>query len=203
MFFEPGRHKEAGLPHNPLKALVLPRPIGWISSLDRDGTVNLAPYSFFNAVSDDPPMVLFSANRKLDGSAKDSVANIEATGEFVANIATYDLRAAVKKSGDAVPPEVDEIALTGLTPVASHKVAPPSVKEAPAHLECVLERTIALPPGADGRHCTLVLGRVVGIDIDEAVLKDGLVDVRALQPLARLGYLEYGAIFDAFEIDAD
>lgn len=200
MFFEPGHHRAAGLPYNPFKALILPRPIGWISSLDAEGTVNLAPFSFFNAVSEDPPILLFSANRKEGGERKDTLANIEATGEFVANIATYELRDAVKKSGEAVGPEIDEIALSGLTPVPSERVAPPRVREAPAHMECVLERLVEMPPGADGRHCTLVLGRVVGIHIDPGVVADGLVDVRRLRPLSRLGYREYAATLDAFEV---
>lgn len=200
MFFEPGHHRAAGLPHNPLKALVLPRPIGWISSLDAGGRVNLAPFSFFNAVSDDPPIVAFSANRTAEGGPKDTAANIQATGEFVANLATHALRVQVRDSGQAVPPDVDEFELTGLTAAPSEKVKPPRVAEAPAHLECVLERAVDLPAGADGRHCTVIFGHVVGVHIDEAVLVDGLIDVRKLQPLARLGYKEYGAIFDAFEL---
>ena len=130
-----------GLPHNPFISLVIPRPIGWISSLAADGTVNLAPYSFFNAVAYSPPQVIFSGGARVPvpggGAAiKDSVANVEATGEFVCNVATWELREAMNATSAEAPPEVDEFALAGLTMAKSELVAPPRVAESPIHLEC-------------------------------------------------------------------
>jgi len=199
MFFEPGHHSDVGLSHNPFKALIMPRPIGWISTCDRQGRPNLAPYSFFNAVSDDPPLVMFSASSRETHTRKDTLVNVEATGEFVVNLATHKLARQVKATGAALAPGEDEFAHAGLTQSPSELVAAARVAESPAHLECLLYRTIPMPAGADGRHCTLVIGRVVGLHIDAAMIRDGKVDVAALQPLARLGYSEYASIFEAFE----
>ena len=133
-----------GLAMDPFKALVAPRPIGWISTLGKNGVVNLAPYSFFNAVSEDPHFVMFAS-----GGRKDSQRNAEETGEFVCSLATYDLREAMNRTSAAVGPEVDEMRLAGLTPAPSRLVAPPRVKELPVAFECRYWRTIELP-GRDG-----------------------------------------------------
>src|SRR6478735_11632674 len=125
MYYDP-RRNDHGLSHNPITALVAPRPIGWISTVSRSGVVNLAPYSFFNLVSGTPPFVMFSSKPR-----KDSQRNAEETGEFVCSLATYDLREAMSKTSAAVGPEVDEMRLAGLTPAPSRLVAPPRVKESP------------------------------------------------------------------------
>ncbi|MDZ4791317.1 MAG: flavin reductase family protein [Hyphomicrobiales bacterium] len=183
-----------GLRHDPFKALVAPRPIGWISTLSRTGTVNLAPYSFFNAVGTDPHYVMFAS-----GGRKDSQRNAEETGEFVCSLATYDLRREVHQTGAAVPPDVDEMQLVGLTPAASAFVKPPRVKESPVALECRYHYTVQLP-GRDGGpgDYSMVIGLVVGVYIADEVISGGIVDIRKLRPLARLGYADYSVVDDVF-----
>ncbi|MHA1523330.1 MAG: flavin reductase family protein [Alphaproteobacteria bacterium] len=185
-----------GLPHNPFKALVAPRPIGWISTLSANGVANLAPYSYFNAVADSPPIVIFSST-----GIKDSADNARKTGEFVCNIATYDLRHAMNKTSAAVPADVDEFALAGLTPVPSRLVAPPRVGESPVALECKVIKIQPLADLVDGPcNSHVVFGQVVGIHIDDAVLVEGLVAVEKYQPLARLGYFDYCRVDTVFSI---
>jgi flavin reductase (DIM6/NTAB) family NADH-FMN oxidoreductase RutF len=197
MFYRPGVEPH-GLAHNPFKALVAPRPIGWISTLDPDGQVNLAPYSFFNAVSDTPPMVMYASNgRKLGrGERKDSAANIRETGEFVCSVVAYGLRHAMNASSGPYAAGEDEFTRAGLTKAPSRVVAPPRVAEAPAALECRLWRMLELP----GRENTLVLGEVVGVHIDEGVIVKGKVDVTLYRPVARLGYRDYGAVDEVFAL---
>jgi len=201
MFYRPG--EPHGLPHNPFNALVVPRPIGWISSMDAAGLVNLAPYSFFNAVAYFPPQVIFSGTgAHAAGGLKDSVKNIEETGEFVCNLATEGLAQAMNLSSVSAPRTVDEFEVAGLTKAASAEVAPPRVAESPAHLECKLVRVVELettdPEAAPNR---LVIGRVVGVHIDDAVLVDGRVDITKLKPLARLGYMDYAPVREVFEMN--
>lgn len=197
MFYRPGLDPH-GLPHDPFKALVAPRPIGWISSVDAAGVVNLAPYSFFNAIADRPPMVIYSNTGLKDGGGerKDTLANIRATGAFVANIVPLALAEAMNTTSAPFPPDTDEFAAAGLTPAPCRLVAPPRVAEAPAALECRLWQIVDLP----GKANHLVIGEVVGIHIDEAVLVDGLVDVTLYQPVARLGYREYSAVSEVFRM---
>ncbi|HRH89669.1 MAG TPA: flavin reductase family protein [Rubrivivax sp.] len=181
--------RDHGLPHDPFKALVVPRPIGWVSTIGRDGVANLAPYSFFNAVSDRPPMLVFSS-----GGTKDSLRNILDTGEFTCSIATWALREPMNLSSATVARGVDEFALAGLTKAASRFVAPPRVAESPAAFECKLWQTLALPAPRRGEGYTLVIGSVVGVYIDEAFIVDGIVQSGAMRPLARLGYMDYSVL---------
>jgi flavin reductase (DIM6/NTAB) family NADH-FMN oxidoreductase RutF len=182
-------HLKHGLTHDPFKALVVPRPIGWITTVGPDGVVNLAPYSFFNAVSDVPPMVMFASSGR-----KDSLRNIEASGEFTCSIASQDLVDAMNLSSAAVPPDVSEYTLAGLATAPSLVVAPPRVAASPAALECRLFNTVELP-GIDGKPgTTVVFGHVVAIFVDERVVKDGLVDTAAMRPLARMGYMDYAVV---------
>ena len=161
-----------GLPHDPFNAIVGPRPIGWISTQSAAGTTNLAPYSFFNAFNYVPPIVGFASI-----GYKDTVRNVQETGEFVWNLATRDLAEVTNQSCAAVPPEVSEFALTGLTPLASTLVAPPRVAESPVTFECRSTQVLQLQ-GADGAAVDtwLVLGEVVAVHIDTALLKDGVYD---------------------------
>ena len=185
-----------GLALDPFKALVAPRPIGWISTLGRNGVVNLAPYSFFNAVSEDPHFVMFAS-----GGRKDSQRNAEDTGEFVCSLATYDLREAMSRTSAAVGPEVDEMRLAGLTPAPSRLVAPPRVKESPVAFECRYWRTIELPGRNDGLSGNaMVLGQVVGVHIADEAIIDGRVDVTRLKPIARLGNGDYAVIDAVFTL---
>ena len=180
-----------GLPHDPFKSCVVPRPIGWISTIGADGAVNLAPYSFFNAVATEPPMVMFSSNGKQAHGTKDSVANAEATGEFVCNMATWDLRDPMSQTSRPVPPEVDEFELAGLETQPSELVKPPRVKTSPIHLECVYHQTLELPCDIEGGRNAICLGRVVGVHVRDEFLTDGKVDIARIKPLARLGYQDY------------
>ena len=180
-----------GLPHDPFKSCVVPRPIGWISTIGADGAVNLAPYSCFNAVATEPPMVMFSSNGKQAHGTKDSVANAEATGEFVCNMATWDLRDPMSQTSRPVPPEVDEFELAGLETQPSELVKPPRVKASPIHLECVYHQTLELPCDIEGGRNAICLGRVVGVHVRDEFLTDGKVDIARIKPLARLGYQGY------------
>jgi flavin reductase (DIM6/NTAB) family NADH-FMN oxidoreductase RutF len=189
------RLKNHGLPHDPFLALVLPRPIGWISSLDAAGNLNLAPYSFFNAVSSRPPFVMFSSSGR-----KDSQRNVEETGEFVANLATYDLREQVNATSVAAAPGVDEAALVGLEMIPSVAVKPPRVKRSPVALECLYRTSVPLASGGVVHPATVIIGEVIGVHIDDAMIVDGRVDPMLLQPLARLGYLDYSVIGGVFSM---
>ena len=187
MFYETSTNNH-GLPRDPFKALIVPRPIGWISTVSRNGVCNIAPYSFFNALSEKPHYVVFGSS-----TYKDSVRNIEETGEFVCSLSTNALRDEMNVTSAAVPYGVDEFPLSGLTAVKSKLVKPPRVKESPAALECRHWKTIELPPAEPGaRHGSYaVIGLVVGVYTDDAAIKDGFVQTAAIEPLARLGYMDY------------
>lgn len=180
-FYEP--RQGHGLPHDPFNAIVGPRPIGWISSRDKAGTLNLAPYSFFNAFNYVPPIVGFASI-----GWKDSVRNIEETREFCWNLATRPLAEQMNRTCAAVPPDIDEFALAGLTPTPSRTVGVPRVLESPVSMECRLSQLIQLQR-ADGEQVQswLVLGEVVGVHIDRALLKDGVYDTAGARPILRGG----------------
>jgi flavin reductase (DIM6/NTAB) family NADH-FMN oxidoreductase RutF len=186
MFYETARN-DHGLPHNPFKALVAPRPIGWITALSARGEVNLSPYSFFNAVSDQPDMVAFSSS-----GHKDALTFAEETGEFVCSLATFDLREKMNATSAPLARGENEMAFAGLTPAPSRLVKPPRVAEAPAALECVWLRTVPLAPiGGESAKYHLVIGQVVGVHIDDRFIVEGLVDTAAMRPIARAGYHDY------------
>jgi flavin reductase (DIM6/NTAB) family NADH-FMN oxidoreductase RutF len=194
MFYD-ARNK-APLRYDSVKALVAPRPIGWISTLSLDGVANLAPYSFFNLVASGPSIVAFSS-----AGRKDSQTNAEQTGEFVCNIASFDQREAVNSSAATLPPEIDEFALTGLETLPSELIKPPRVKGAPAHLECVYLQTVPLFSKDGVRNgFDLVLGEVVGVHIDDQFVKEGMVDTAAMRLIARLGYLDYSVTDEVFAL---
>ena len=178
-----------GMRHDPLKALVVPRPIGWISTVSQDGILNLAPYSFFNAVASRPPYVMFSS-----AGVKDSARNASETGAFVCSLATWELKDHMNISSAPVPPEADEFPIAGLTAVKSQKVAPPRVGESPAALECEYWRTVEIP-GPDGTPADyVVFGKVVSVFIDDQYIREGRVDTGAMAPIARLGYMDYAVV---------
>jgi flavin reductase (DIM6/NTAB) family NADH-FMN oxidoreductase RutF len=187
-----------GLPHNPFKSCVIPRPIAWITSCNEQGVVNLAPYSYFNAIADSPPMLMFSATRRMNGEPKDTLHNVEQTKEFVVNMATWDLRNEVNLSSAEFAPEISEIDITNLKTLPSRRVKPPRIAQSPIHFECVLHQTILLPATNPQLQNCLVLGRVIGIHIDDAIIKDGKVDVSSFKPIARLGYMEYTTVDNIF-----
>lgn len=191
-FYEP-RHG-TGLPHNPFNALVAPRPIGWISSRAADGTLNLAPYSFFNAFNYTPPIVGFASV-----GYKDSVANLETTGEFCWNLATRELAEQMNQSCAPVGPEVNEFELAGLTPAQSRVISVPRVAETPVAFECKVSQILRLT-GADGSDTDtwLTLGEVVGVYIAKRLLVDGVFDTAAAHPILRAG-----GPADYFQISAE
>lgn len=194
MFYEP-KERNHGLPHDPYKSCVIPRPIGWISTLSRDGVPNLAPYSFYNAISGTPPMVMFSSI-----GHKDSQTNCEETGEFVVNMATWDLRDRVNQTSIAFGPEVDEMAAVGLEPAPSRIVSAPRVAASPIALECKYWKTVELPTLDETSRHGMVIGEVVGVHISEEVLTDGLIDIAKLRPIARLGYMDYCVVDETFSM---
>ena len=181
-FYEPA--KGHGLPHDPFKAIVAPRPIGWISTQDAAGRLNLAPYSYFNAICDRPPMVMFSS-----GGWKHSVSNIKETGEFVCNLVTRTLADKMNLTSAALPQGASEFEFAGLDAAPSCVVAPPRVAEAPAALECKLVEIIRLHR-ADGSQLDqfVTIGEVVGVHIQREYLKDGIFDLLATRPVQRAGY---------------
>ncbi|MGY8955768.1 MAG: flavin reductase family protein [Alphaproteobacteria bacterium] len=197
MFFNP---LEVGMKPPPFKhtvynALVVPRPIGWISTMNTEGVVNLAPFSFFNALSGDPPCVMYCPNAVKPGTEekKDSYQNVQDTGEFVFNMCTWDLRHEMIATAEHAPSSVDEMAKAGLEAAECHNVRPPRVKASPVALECKHLQTIDLPPGRNSQS-HMVIGEVVGIHIDDDVITDGIVDVHKMNLIARLGYLDYAKI---------
>ena len=169
MFYEPDKDNH-GLPYNPYKSIVVPRPIGWISTVSRDGVANLAPFSQFNNLSYDPPFVMFSGNSKPEtGHRKDSVRNATDTGEFVVNMATWELREEVNITSQFVEAGVDEAALAGLEMMPSRLVKPPRVARSPVHLECKFQCVVALPGNEYDQVHHVVIGRVVGVHISDDV----------------------------------
>ena len=199
MFFTPGTHKDHGLRYNPFLALIAPRPIGWISSLTPDGTANLAPYSFFNAMSASPPMVGYAVAPSEHGD-KDSLTNVRDTGDFVVNIVSEAQLNAMNITSSPLPRGESEFALAGLEMLPSNLVKAPRVKNAPCHLECKLWDILPLPPMPDGKRNHWVMGTVIGIHIDQHIITDGKVDVLKFTPATRLGYQDYALIENIFEL---
>lgn len=195
MFYEPAK-RDHGLPFDPFKAIIAPRPIGWVTTMSAKGEINLAPYSFFNAFSSRPPIVGFSGEGK-----KDSVAFAEETGEFVCNLVTYELRDVMNATAATLPRGVNEMEAAGIASAPSFLVKPPRVAATPCALECRYLKTVDLTDldGVDvDRH--LVLGVVVGVHIDDRFIKDGMVDTAAMRPIARCGYDDYTAVEEVFSI---
>ena len=209
MYFKSGGHKQAGLRYSAFKALVSPRPIGWISTIDNNGIANLAPYSFFNAVSELPPMVMFvsapdarkQANPELH-HAKDSLANIRQTGEFGVNIASEAQIEAMVKSSTILAADEDEFITSGLEKMTAKDISVPLVKGAPAHFECRLHDMIELPGTDDRAGCVMVIGHVISTHIQDEFIQDGKVDVTKYKPVSRLGYKDYSITDRVFEIEA-
>lgn len=198
MFFDP---REAGMQpvpftHTVYNSLVVPRPIGWISTISVSGVINLAPYSFFNSVSGDPPCVMFCPNGFKPGTRdpKDSLVNAETTGEFVFNMCTYDLRNEMNATSEHVPASINEMEKAGLEAMGCFNVKPPRVKASPMVLECQYLQTVRLPSTKSGSPNRIVIGEVIGIHVDEEMIVDGVIDIRRVKPLARLGYLDYASI---------
>jgi flavin reductase (DIM6/NTAB) family NADH-FMN oxidoreductase RutF len=193
-------HEPHGLKYNPFKALIVPRPIGWISTLNASGRVNLAPFSFFNGVADQPPIVVIGCvGMHADGGLKDTLVNIEGSGEFVANVVTWALRDQMNQTAAAVSRDTDEMRLAGLTPAPSRIIKTPRVAESPVALECRHIQTVDLPSTRPIPN-RAVFGHVVGIYIDDSIIKDGIIDMGVFRPVARMGYHDYTVVRDVFTI---
>lgn len=198
MYFEPGKIPH-GLKHDPFKSCVVPRPIGWISTVDADGNHNLAPYSQFQNVTFNPPIVMFASNQDSKGVRKDTVRNAEQSGEFVWNMATWDLREAVNISAQELPPEVDEFELAGLEKAPSRLVKAMRVKRSPIQFECKYLNTLRFPGDGLMGSADVVFGKVVAIHIADEVLDvNGMVDILKARPIARMGYFDYTSVDSKF-----
>lgn len=191
-----------GLPHDPFKAIVAPRPIGWISSLDSQGVANLAPYSFFNGVASAPPMIMFAVTGRKIGrehEVKDSLTNIRATGEFAVNLVGWDLRDAMNTSSGGYGPEEDEFVTSGLEKADCLTIRAPRVAAAPAALECVMHQIVDLPSPKDYEN-SVVFGRVQAVHIRDEYLTDGIFDLEKVRPVARCGYKDYAVVTELFRM---
>lgn len=200
MFYETEKNNH-GLPFNPFKSCIIPRPIGWITTIDSQGQDNLAPYSYFNILCDVPPMVMFSTTTNHhDGGIKDTLKNVEETKEFVVNMATWSLREEVNISATDFDRGISEIQHANLLTLKSSMIKPRRIQGSPIHLECVYYQTIALPV-IDNKHTNkVIIGKVVAIHIDDSIIVNGKIDVTKFQPIARLGYDEYCVVDKIFKI---
>jgi len=195
MFYD-ARKNDHGLPRDPFKAIVTPRPIGWITSMSAAGEINLAPYSFFNGVSSRPAVVMFSSEGR-----KDSLAFIQETREFVCNLATWELREAMNLTSAPMPRGVNEMQAAGLEPAPSRLVKPPRVAASPCALECALLQIVPIEDvGGQAIDCHVVFGQVIGVHIDDRFIRDGMLDTAAMKPIARCGYQNYAVVESEFKM---
>lgn len=200
MYYEPGR-TPFNLPYNPFKACVVPRPIGWIATVSAEGRHNLAPFSQFQNIAYDPPMVMVSANNRPDGTLKDTIRNIRDTHEFVWSMATYAQREQVSASAQEFPHGVDEFEVLGIRSAPATLVRARRVADSPAHFECRVRQVVDLPGNTPEAHTHLVIAEVIGIHIEDGyITQDGRFDVLRARPLARLGYLDYTSVESCFEL---
>lgn len=188
MFYDAIRN-DHGFEIDPFKALVAPRPIAWISSQSPEGVANLAPYSYFNAVAESPHYLVYGS-----GAGKDTIRNIEATGEYAVNLATFDLREQMNASSAHLPAHFDEFEHARVRKAACRLIRAPRVSESPVCFECRLSQIIDLPNEQGRVDNRLVVGRVVGIHIDDEYIRNGRVDTAAMHPIARLGYSDYATV---------
>ncbi len=196
MFYEHDKRDKTLLPHDPFKAIVAPRPIGWITSISMKGEVNLAPYSFFNGINSKPNLVMFASE-----GVKDSVTFIEETGEFVCNLATWALREQMNATSAPLKRGVNEMERAGLAPAPSRLVKPPRVAASPCALECKLLKIVPVEGlGGEALDCHVVFGQVVGVHIDDRFIVDGRLDSAMMQPIARCGYDQYAVVERVFSM---
>lgn len=200
MFYEPAK-RDHGLLRDPFNACVVPRPIGWISTVGNDGVVNLAPFSYFNAVSYMPHLVMFSSVGHGDRFKSDTLTNIDLNGEFVVNLVTYRLRDEMNKSSTELPYGVSETETFNIATAPSTLVKPPRVKEALIHLECKHVKSVDLNFDDQTSKYTIAIGHVVGIHIHDDLIHDGKVDISKAKVISRLGYNEYGVLDHIFPLD--
>ena len=195
MFYEPAK-RDHGLPHDPFKAIVAPRPIGWITTMSAKGEINLAPYSYFNGVSSRPPGVVVTSEGR-----KDSVCHAKETGGIVRNLSNWDLREQMNTTSATFPHGVNEMEKAGLQAAPSKLVKPPRVAASPCAMECKVTQIVKLEylPGASPE-THVVFGQVIGVYMDDRFIKDGLLDTAAMKPIARCGYHEYSLLDETFKM---
>ena len=199
MFYEPSKN-DHGLKRPPFKSIAVPRPIAWISTLSEDGVPNLAPFSQLSNLGFEPPYIMLTINQH--GKKKDTVVNIERTGEFVHNMVPLELIEQMNITGGTFPPEVDEFELAGLTKAPARLVKPYLVAESPVQLECKYVQTVHLPAGG-ANAIDIIIGLVVGVHIkDEFIREDGKLDIERIRPVARMGYSDYTTVDKVFEMQA-
>ena len=195
MFYDAIKN-DHGLRYDPFKAIVAPRPIGWVTTMNGQGDINLAPYSFFNGISSRPALVMFSSE-----GLKDSVSFIGETGEFVCNLATWDLRTQMNATSAPLPRGVNEMERAGLAPAPSRLVKPPRVAASPCALECKLIKIVPIESaGGMAVDCHVVIGHVIGVHIDDRFIVDGKLDTAAMKPIARCGYDQYAVVESVFSM---
>ena len=201
MFYETKKNNH-GLKYDPFKSCVLPRPIAWITTKGIDGIENCAPYSFFNAVSSNPPMVMFANNGpSLTGKGpRDTFTNVKDTNEFVVNITTYKTKGQMNKTSARLEKDISEIEFASLDTLQSKLVKPRRLKDSPINMECVLFKIVDLPVLEDNNYNAVMIGKVIGIHIDDDFISEDKIDVEKIQPLARLGYYDYSTLGKIFSI---
>ena len=200
MHYDP-RHDQNPLPWDPFKSCTVPRPIGWLSTISDDGIANLAPYSQWQNLTFDPPMVMFAANGYPDGRRKDTVINAEKTGWFVWNMATWDLREAVNRSAQDFESSIDEFDHAGISKAACIDAPAPRVAESPCHFECRYLSTQRFSGNSPVGNVDVVFGEVVRIHInDDVVTDEGKLNIPEIKPIARMGYYDYTVIESVFEM---
>ena len=201
MFYETDKN-DHGLKFNPFKSCIVPRPIAWITSISEDNIHNCAPYSFFNGVAAQPPMVMYATNGiQPMGGHKDTITNIRKNKEFVINIVSYDARDKMNETTAPFNPDESEIDIAKLETLKSKLISPRRLAISPIHMECKLYKIIDLPSLASNKYNGMVIGFVVGIHIDDEVITDGKVDLYKIKPLSRLGYMDYSFVDNIFEMN--
>ena len=180
---------------------ILPRPIALVSTLSEDGIPNLAPFSFFTGITSKPPTVGFApALKGKEGEKKDTLANVESSGEFVVNVVSEDITDQMIKTASDFPPDVDEFGVAGLTPIESVKIKTPRVKESPINLECKLHKVVYIGDGSAGSGA-FVIGEIVAYHIDDSIYSDGKIDTALLKPVGRLAGQEYTTLGHLFSME--
>ncbi len=202
MFYQTKKN-DHGLKYNPFKSCIVPRPIAWITTISNDGYDNCAPYSFFNGVASDPPMIMFANNgpSPQNNGPKDTFSNIKANNQFVVNISTYASKDEMNKTCAPLARGKSEIDMASLEVIESILVKPKSLKISPINMECELYKIIDLPVDKENEYNGIIVGRVLGININDNFIKDGKIDIQKIKPLARLGYMDYSVVDNFFEMN--
>jgi len=200
MFYDTKKN-DHGLKYNPFKSCIVPRPIAWITTKSEEGVHNCAPYSFFNGIAADPPMIMYATNGKQPmGGHKDTITNIRDNGEFVVNMVSYAAKDKMNETTAPFNPNESEVDIAKLEILESNLVAPARLAISPIHMECKLYKIIDLPTLKENEYNGMVLGHVIGIHINDEVLEDGKVNLKKIKPLSRLGYLDYSVVDNIFEM---